>query len=318
MSFYDILGVSKDANSNEIKKAYYNLQREWHPDRNSSDEATQKIQQINEAYETLGDDNRRKTYDREQEMGARMGGFPGGSGGGGMMDPFADIFEMMSRGGLGGGFPGFQHGGGGGEGIRIFHNGMPFHFEGGNGGGTFHFNMQKPAPIVKNINLTMEQMYNGCNVVIDIEKWIIKGNTKRNEIEKISLDIPRGLDNNEAVILRGKGNSQNDQQGDVKIIISVENNTEFKRNGLDLLYTKKITLKEALCGCIFNINHLNGKNLSLSSSNKQHVIRPNEKKIIPSLGIIRGDNTGNLIIEFEIEFPEKLTEQQVSLIDEIL
>lgn len=304
MSYYDILGVTKESSNSDIKKAYYNLSREWHPDKNNSAEATKKIQEINEAYETLGDENRRKEYDMQQHFGGGGGGpFPGFPGG----DPFVDIFEMMAR----GGFPG-------GPGIQIFHNGMPFHFEGGMGGGTFHFNMQKPAPIVKNINISLEQAYSGCNIHVDIERWVIKGNTKHNEIEKISLDIPAGVDNNENIILRNKGNMQNDQWGDVKLLIQLENNTSFRRNGLDLFYPKKISLKEALCGCSFEINHLNGKSLNLMSGNKQSVIRPNNKKVVPGLGMKRGEETGNMIIEFEIEFPETLTEQQVAILSEVL
>jgi len=311
MSHYDVLGVSKDASSGDIKKAFYNLSREWHPDRNSSPEATKKIQEINEAYETLSDETRRKEYDMQQQFGGG-GGFPPGFPGFPRGDPFADIFEMMSR----GEFPG--NGGGGGPGIHIFHNGMPFHFEGGLGGGTFHFNMQKPAPIVKNINITLEQAFSGCNIHIDIERWVIKGNTKHNEIETLALDIPPGVDNNENVILRNKGNAQNDQYGDVKLLIQVENKTLFRRNGLDLFYPKKISLKEALCGCSFEINHLNGQCLNLTSSNKKSVVRPNNKKVVPGLGMKRGAETGNMIIEFEIEFPETLTEEQITKLNEIL
>lgn len=312
-SYYDILGVSKEASGGEIKKAYYNLSREWHPDRNSSEEATQKFQKINEAYETLSDDQRRKEYDMQREFGGGVGGFPFPGGG---RDPFADIFEMMGRHG-GGGFP-FPGFGGGGGGIHVFHNGMPFHFEGGPGGGTFHFTMQKPAPIIKNVNISLEQAYTGCNIQIDIERWVIQGNTKHNELEKLSLDIPAGIDNNENIMLRGKGNRQNDQSGDVKLMINIENNTPFRRNGLDLFYHKKVSLKEALCGCMFEIKHLNGKNLGLTSSNKQSIIRPGDKKVVPALGMKKGNETGNMVIEFEIEFPETLTEQQISLLGEIL
>lgn len=316
MSYYDVLGVSKEASQGEIKKSYFNLSREWHPDRNTSSEATKKIQEINEAYEILSDDKKRKEYDMQQEFGGGGGGgggpfgFPGGG-----RDPFADIFEMMSR---GGGFPGFPGGGGGGGGgVHMFHNGMPFHFEGGPGGGTFHFNMQKPAPIIKNIKLTLEQVYTGCNIIIDIERWVVKGNTKSIEVEKLSLEIPPGIDNDGNIILRNKGNSQNDQIGDVKILLTIEGHSLFRRNGNDLYYTKKLSLKEALCGCTFDINHISGNNLSLSSSNKQKqsIIRPNDKKVVPKLGMKRGDETGNLIIEFEIEFPENLTEEQITILN---
>jgi DnaJ family protein B protein 4 len=77
-------------------------------------------------------------------------------------------------------------------------------------------------------------------------------------------------------------------------------------------------LKEALCGTGFEIQHLDGRTLNLSSGQKNTVIRPNDKKVIPTLGMRRGDQTGNLIIEFEVVFPETLTTEQVERLNEIL
>jgi len=82
---YEVLGVAKDAVEQEIKKAYRSLSLKYHPDRNSSEEAITKIQQVNEAYEILSDQSKRQQYDMEQ-----AGGFPGGMPGFGMGGmPFA-------------------------------------------------------------------------------------------------------------------------------------------------------------------------------------------------------------------------------------
>ena len=72
MSFYEILGVNNDASDIEIKKAYRTLSLKYHPDRNPSEEATKKFQEINEAYETLGDTELRKKYDRKDAMGENL------------------------------------------------------------------------------------------------------------------------------------------------------------------------------------------------------------------------------------------------------
>jgi DnaJ-class molecular chaperone len=312
MSFYDILGVSNDVSESDLRKAYRKLSLEWHPDRNSSPEAKEKFQKINEAYDTLSDPSRRKEYDMQQMFGGEGGGgdpfemFHGGGGG----DPFggmSQFFDMMFHGG----------GGMGGGGIHIVHNGVPFHM-GGGGGGPFHFNMQKPAPIVKNVNITLQQAFNGCSITIPIERWVIENGSKRNETETIQIEIPPGADGNENAVIRDRGNRQNGMTGDVKICIHIDNHPEFRRNGMDLIYTKKVSLKEALCGLTFEIRHLNDKVLNLTSSVKTNIIKPNDKKVVPQLGMRRGDQVGNLVIEFEVEFPNTLTEEQINHLSLIL
>jgi DnaJ-class molecular chaperone len=72
----------------------------------------------------------------------------------------------------------------------------------------------------------------------------------------------------------------------------------FIRQNVDLIYKKKITLRDALCGCSFNVKHLSGELLRIHSKG---VIKPNDKRVIQQRGIA---NKGNLIIDFDIEFPE--------------
>jgi DnaJ-class molecular chaperone len=326
MSFYDILGVSNDASESEIKKAYRKLSLEWHPDRNSSPEAKEKYQKINEAYDTLSDATQRKEYDMKQMFGGEEGGIhfdPFGGGGhpfGGGGNPFggmSEFFDMMFHGGGGGGMPGAGGMPGGFGGIHIVHNGVPLNM-GGGGGGPFHFNMQKPAPIVKNINISLQQAYNGCSITIPIERWVIENGNKRNESETLQIEIPPGADGGENVAIRDRGNRQNGICGDIKLCINVDNHPEFKRNGLDLIYSKKVSLKEALCGLTFEIRHLNDKVLNLASSVRTNIIKPNDKKVVPHLGMRRGDQVGNLIIDFEVEFPDNLTEEQINHLSLIL
>jgi DnaJ family protein A protein 2 len=104
----------------------------------------------------------------------------------------------------------------------------------------------------------------------------------------------------------------------VKLTIQITNNTPFKRMGLDIVYKRNITLKEALCGFTFDLQHLNGKQLCLNNNVNKTIIKPNSKKVIPNMGFNRESVSGNLIIDFEIDFPESLTEEQISQIDNIL
>ena len=141
---------------------------------------------------------------------------------------------------------------------------------------------------------------------------------KKIEKEKIYVNIPKGIDDGEMIILRDKGNILDmNRKGDIKIFIKIENNTPFKRQGLDLIFTKTLSLKEALTGFNFSINYLNGQELGINN-NGGTIIRPGFGKTIPHMGFERGEQKGNLIIKFDIEFPKSLTEEQKNKLNDIL
>jgi DnaJ family protein A protein 2 len=132
------------------------------------------------------------------------------------------------------------------------------------------------------------------------------------------LTIPQGIDDNEMIIIRDKGNILNDEfKGDIKTFINIENNTEFKRHGLDLDYTKIISLKDALCGFTFDIQHLNGICYKINNTNGT-IIHPSYKKTIPKKGMMRDGMEGNLNIHFIIEFPKVLSKDSITKIGELL
>ena len=217
---------------------------------------------------------------------------------------------------FGGGMPGQGTGqgmgqGGGGPEIRIFHGGQGQHI---------FMNVQKPPPLIlKQIQITLEQCYTGCSVPIEIERWVYAGDVKHAENETIYVTIPAGIDEHECILMKGRGNVVNDElKGDVKISIQIINNTEFKRQGLDIVVKKTITLKESLCGFSFELVHLSGKNLCMNNITNHTVIKPNFKKIIPTLGMNRENAHGNLIIEFIVEFPDSLTVEQITALSGIL
>ena len=100
--------------------------------------------------------------------------------------------------------------------------------------------------------------------------------------------------------------------------MKISNDTEFKRQGLDLIYNKTVTLKEALCGFEFDIKHISGKILSFKNTVNPFIIKPGFRKVIPEFGMKRDNTTGNLIIEFDIIFPESLKPELISKLSEIL
>ena len=293
-NYYDILNLDKNATHDEIKKSFRKLSMKYHPDKNNGNDA--KFKEINEAYEILGDKDERKSYDFKRGsqgspfMKANVNGIPEMPGG------MNEMFNMFFN---------SENGNFGRPNVQIFRNGVPV-------------NMNRPVPIIKKIFITLEQSYNGYNYPLDIERWIMEGNVKKTEKETIYIDIPKGADTNEIIILKGQGNVINERnRGDVKIFINVTNNTIFKRNGLDFIIEKSITLKESLCGFTFELEHLNKKKFKINNE-KGNIIYPNFKKIIPNLGMIRQNHTGNLIINFTIEFPKTLTTDQINKIQDIL
>ena len=318
-SYYDTLGISKDANESDIKKAFRTMSLKYHPDRNPGEDTTEKFQKINEAYETLSDPEKKHQYDNESNgMPFGMGGMPGGPGAFRHMDSmneFTDInniFNMMFNGMGGPGGPG-MHGmpGMGGPGIRIFHNGP-------NGPQVFH-HVQKPAPIVKHIELTLKQAYDGGNIPVDIERFVVNNNIKYHERQTINIPIHRGIDKDSLIIIENEGNSINNTvKGDIKIHVKITDDPVFRRDGNDLNCKKVISLKQALCGFEIDIQHLNGKMLHLNNRSNRTIITPETKKIIPSLGMVHEEEVGNLIIEFQIDFPQQLTEEQLEVISGVL
>jgi len=314
-NFYNVLGVGEKSSQDEIKKAYRKMQMKWHPDKNpGSQESVDMTQKINEAYETLSDERKREEYDnpnpftRLNSMGGMGGmGSMGSMGGMGSMEvPMDDILNMF----FGGGFPGMGPMGGMPPGSRIhMFNGSPM---------GFHQALQKPTPIIKTLFVNMEQVLNGANIPLEIERWVMENGMKVHEPEIIYVSVPQGIDDGEIIVLRDKGNIINDtSKGDVKVFIKVTNETQFKRSGLDLILEKNITLKEALCGFSFEIKYLNGKSYTLNN-NKGNIIPPEYRKMYPNMGLTRENHKGNMIIHFHVDFPETLTSEQIEKLSEIL
>ena len=328
-NLYETLGIDKTATQEEIKKAYRKLSLEMHPDRNNgSAESTEQFKKISKAYETLGDEDKRKNYDMRDNTFNNKGGIG--------IDP-SELFNLFSQtifskmgqhmnmgphvnmGGQGpvshgpvshGTGPG-SHGSGPGPGSGPPGTGF-FNVEG------LRHSLTKPLPIMKNLEITLTKAYVGFTLPVEITRWVNENGIKREETETMYITIPKGVDTNELIILREKGHIMNDSiKGDIKIFINVKNDTEFIRNGLDLVLNKTISLKEALCGFSFDMKYLDGKTFKINNGNG-NVIGFNYKKVLPDMGMKRDNHTGNIIINFTIVFPEKLTPEQVDSLLTIL
>ena len=183
---YEVLGVPETATDTEIKKAFRSLSLKYHPDRNSSADAVNKMQEISGAYDVLKNEDTRKKYDMELKTGINMNEMPN-------MNEFNDInniFSMMfgGMGGMGGmenmanhmqGIPGMP-------GVRIFQNGMP--------GANFNIRTQfhhnrTPEIINKRVSISLEQAFTGCVVEIEIDRTIERNNEVSREKEEMYEDL---------------------------------------------------------------------------------------------------------------------------------
>jgi DnaJ-class molecular chaperone len=211
-------------------------------------------------------------------------------------------------------------GGGLGQGPKVvfqaFHNGRPM-------GGQHHQQHQHqpqphvrvyqvPETIIKTVSLTLEQCYNGCSVPIEIDRHVPDNDIVKIERETIHAQIPKGVQSGETIILNGCGHmNEVGVKGDVQIIINTLQHSVFKVEHLDLLVEKTISLKSALCGFDFEINHINGRVFKLANK-PGNIIKPGSVKTIPGLGLEKNGETGSLKIRFNVEFPETLTPEQIS------
>jgi|688.fasta_scaffold07618_16 DnaJ-class molecular chaperone len=299
-NYYDILGVSNDASHDEIKKAYRKLSLIHHPDKNGNHE-DDKFKELNEAYTILSDINTKKNYDNRNANGNIS------------FDDLNvqhinpnDIFNMLFAGGNG--FSNMFNNTS--SNIHILRNGIPVNLS---------QTMQKPIPIIKNIDITLEEAYTGCTKCIEIERWIRNelGNTK-NEKETIYVLISKGIDDNEILLVPEKGNIISDtNKGDIKLFVKIINNTQLKRECLNLIYYKSLTFKESLCGFSFDLPFINNKILKINNTNG-NVICNGYKKMVPNLGLERDGHKGSLIIEFSVIYPESLTLEQITALNDIL
>lgn len=283
IDYYKILEISSDADADEIKKSYRKLSLKHHPDRNNQNtESIKRIQEINEAYEILGDSHKKSEYD----LLKKNNGMP--------LDVNA-LFSQIFKG----------------EGpVNIFGPGMP------------HPNMfvklSTPIIIIVKLTITMEEVFNGTKKPVEFERWTIEGDTKTFEKVVVYIDIPKGIDKNEIIILKQQGNIINEQnKGDVKIIIdNITSDLPYERQGLNLIYKKTITLKESLCGFSFPLPYFNNKQYTIHNQ-AGCIVSPNHVKAL-DMGLTRGDCVGKLLIQFDIKYPEKLDEEVIETLSKIL
>ncbi|TNF23201.1 MAG: J domain-containing protein [Deltaproteobacteria bacterium] len=236
-SYYDILGVARDASADEIKKAFRKLAMQYHPDRNSSKEAEDKFKEVNEAYAVLSDPEKRRQYDMFGAEGFQQ-----------RFDrddifrnfDFGSIFEEMGLGGRGRGgfdfssiFGGRGRGGGGGARRGGFN---PF----GQGGAP-----QGPVAgrdIEMEVTVGFHEAYHGGERSLDI--------SGPDGPETISVKIPRGIKSGQTLRVRGKGHpgGHGGPRGDLRLKVSVADHPRYKVTGHDIEMDVEVALTDVVLG----------------------------------------------------------------------
>ncbi|MFS8024140.1 putative DnaJ domain, Chaperone J-domain superfamily [Helianthus anomalus] len=349
VDYYKILQVDKNANDDDLKKAYRKLAMKWHPDKNPNNkkEAEAKFKQISEAYDVLSDPQKRAVYDQYGEEGLK-GGVPPpdadgatyfSTGGGTPFtfnprnadDIFAEFFGFRGMGGGGdgpgvrttrfssnmfgdnmGGFDNIFSSFGGGGGGPFGSGGGSF---GSSGGGT-----RKAAPIERSLPCTLEELYKGTTKKMKISRDIADISGKTMTVEEIlNINIKPGWKKGTKITFPEKGNEQpNVIPADLVFVIDEKPHSTFTRDGNDLVVKRQITLAEALTGYTVHVTTLDGRNLTIPINN---VIHPDYEEIVPKEGMpISKDPTkkGNLRIKFNVKFPTRLTPTQKTRIKELL
>lgn len=222
-SLYETLGISKDASSDEIKKAYRKLARQYHPDINKDPGTEEKFKEINAAYEILSDETKRKQYDQYGDSmfgGQSFHDFSRENFGGNA--DFNDILNQL-----------FGNFGGAGRSKRGFSGFSSAGFGGFDG---FDQGFGQNLDIQARINISLELAVNGGDYEFGING------------EKIKIKIPAGLNSGEKLRARNKGKSAGSHRGDLIITVNIEEDKEYKRDGDDLYKNLDLTLKTALFG----------------------------------------------------------------------
>lgn len=326
MTHYETLGVKPDAADVDIKRCFRRLSLELHPDRAPGMESRYK--QVVEAYSVLGDAEKRRLYDvsLKEEVSKRAlttrHSHEHVHTSSGQYDGFDDG-RYYSYGNDGNGYYDDERYDRHRErrayrGDRVRIAGDDRQMTRGMGMSRRFRDDESPSPIEDiqhTLSVSLEESFTGVSVPITITRKV-NGNV---EEATLYVDVPAGTDNGEIIILEGKGNIDADMRikSHVRVRVAVERSNIFRRDGLNIVCSLEISLKEALCGFKKEITHLDGKTY-LVASERGKVIGQGGRRVIPQKGFQRGNSTGSLVIVFHIIMPRTLTQEQVDALEKVL
>lgn len=278
--YYEVLGVSRDASADEIKKAFRKAAVKHHPDREGGDEA--KFKEASEAYEVLSDDQKRAAYDNYgHAAGAANAGGPQGG------NPFA------GQGGFG-------------------FDGVQFDFSGAGGFGDIFSEIfggmrNRPRDVQVSVAIDFEDAVHGTTRELNLR--VMDRSTGERKNENVKVKIPAGIDNGQSVRMHGKGEyGQGGQRGDLYIEVHVREPKDFERHGANLVSRATVDMVDAALGTEIDIHTLEGEVTIKVPAGTQ----PGKILKLSGKGMaIPGTNRhGDHLVEITVEVPHKLSHKQ--------
>ncbi|KAL7718441.1 DnaJ family protein [Entamoeba marina] len=288
--YYSILGVDKNFTEESLKKSYKKMALKWHPDRNPDnlEESNKRFQEISEAYSVLSNKEKRELYDKYGVDGLKRGNQMNGFGPtsnsfhfGGFDDPFT-VFEQFFR-------------------------GSPFR--------TF-VRKRKVDDLIVELPVTLEDLYFGVVKSYKYKRIIKDMFGSQVEQRSIEVKIPKGIKNGSKLRFNEEGNIKTGYvTGDLVFVIKASKHDKFELDGIDLLITYDISLKQSLSGFTLSLGHLDNSTITKKVNG---VVQNNEEMVMNGLGLVNDKRKGNLRIKFHVEYPKTLTKQQRNLLSKIL
>lgn len=347
--YYETLGVSRNAEQDEIKRAYRKLARKYHPDVNKDASAEETFKEVSRAYEVLSEPEIRKRYDQFGETGVG-----GAAAGGGFQDfqdmgGFADIFESFFNGFSG--QPGQQRRRGpmrgddlrlnlkldfkeavfGGEKeIRISHLETCLTCSGSgakpgtrprtcstcNGAGQVRRATRTPFGIFNQVSAC--PTCNGSGEVVEDRCETCGGSGQKQTNKKLKITVPAGVENGTRLRVSGEGDAgkQNGPAGDLYVYLVVNDDPIFKRDGINILSDLKVSYLQAILGCELEIETVDGNvAMQVPAGTQPNTVLSLEGRGVPRLG--NPVSRGKHLITVKVDIPTKLKAGERELLTQL-
>ena len=349
--YYEILGVSRNADKDELKRAYRRLARKYHPDVNKESGAEERFKEINRAYEILSEPEVRARYDRFGEAGVSSGAGQGfqdfGDFGG-----FADIFESFFSGFSGGmGQQSRRRSGpargddlrldlkldfreavfGGDKEIRISHletcsncggtgakpGTSPVNCSTCNGAGQVRRATRTPFGSFTQVSVC--PTCNGTGQMIEQKCDVCGGSGQKQETKKLKISIPAGVDNGTRLRVSSEGDAgkRGGPPGDLYVYLFVTEDSKFKRDGINILSEITISYLQAILGCQLEVDTVDGpQEITIAAGTQPDTVITLDNRGVPRLGnpVSRGDH----LITVRIQIPTKVSTEERELLEKLV